>query len=243
MISVICTFNNKELLEKYLLKSLNAQNQDYELILIDNRTRKFSSAAEALNYGGKKANGKYLMFAHQDFQLDSKRWLEEAVKILNNLDHMGIAGVAGRDGTDFLSNIKTGYPPKFSGTIQIKEPQRVQTLDECFFIIPRTIFNEIHFDEITCDNWHLYATDYCLTVKEAGYDVLMIPMGGYHASPGYSFSPGGYYSTLRKLVKKHKANYKWIYTTTGSWNTVLPLDIQILYQKIYYWLGIDKLKK
>lgn len=243
MISVICIYNNRELLEKYLLKSLNEQSKDHELILIDNHMGRFTSAAQALNYGGKKASGQYLIFVHQDFQLDSNTWIEEAEKYLKNLDCVGVAGVAGRFGKDFLSNIKTGYPPEFAGTIQVKEPQKVQTLDECLFIIPEEIFNDIKFDEITCDNWHLYAAEYCLTVKKAGYEVYVIPLDGYHASPGYSFSPEGYYSTLRKLVKKHKSNYKWIYTTTGSWNTTLPLDLQILYQKIYYWLGMHKLKK
>ncbi|WJI10169.1 glycosyltransferase family 2 protein [Methanobacterium sp. CWC-01] len=242
MISLVCVYNNKDILETYLLKSLITQSQEYELILIDNHSEKFNSAAEALNYGGKKATGQYLMFAHQDFQLDSDIWLEEAEEILKNLDHLGVAGVAGRYGRDFISNIKTGFPPKFAGKIQIKEPQKVQTLDECLFIIPKKIFKDKKFDEITCGNWHLYATDYCLTVKNLGYDVFVIPMGGYHASPGYSFTPDGYYSTLKKLIKKHKAHYKWIYTTTGIWNTVLPLDLQILYQKTYYWLDIDRLK-
>lgn len=242
MISIVCVYNNKDIIETYLLKSLNTQSHNYELILIDNTPNKFSSAAEALNLGGKKATGQYIMFVHQDFQLDSDDWLDEAEKIIKKQDNLGVAGVAGRSGRDFISNIKTGYPPKFAGTVQVKEPKRVQTLDECLFIIPKEIFNKIRFDEITCDNWHLYATDYCLSVQNEGYDVFVIPMGGYHASPGYSFTPEGYYSTLKKLIKKHKANYKWIYTTTGSWNTILPLNIQILYQKTYYWLGIDGLK-
>jgi hypothetical protein len=44
-------------------------------------------------------------------------------------------------------------------------------------------------------------------------------------------------------VNKHKADYRWIYTSTGSWNTIFPIDLQIFYQKLYYWLGVDKLKK
>ena len=243
MISIVCIYNNRDLLESYLLKSLNEQSAKYELILIDNTNGKFKSASEALNYGGQKATGQYLMFAHQDFSLDSDLWLEDTEKILKNLRNIGVVGVAGKYDRNLISNIKTGTPPVLAGPIHIKEPKKVQTLDECLFIIPKKIFDEIQFDEVVCDNWHLYATDYCLTVKKAGYEVYVIPLGGYHASPGYSFSAEGYYSTLRKLVKKHKSNYKWIYTTTGSWNTTLPLDLQILYQKIYYWLGMHKLKK
>lgn len=218
----------------------------YELILINNTQGRFKSAAAALNYGGNKAKGKYLMFIHQDFELDSPKWLEKAERILDNIENMGIVGVAGKYDRNLISNIKTGYPPIVPGS-SITEPIKVQTLDECLIIIPRKVFREIDFDAIVCDNWHLYATDYCLTVVEAGYEVMVIPLGGYHVSPGYSFSPDEYYSTLKKLVKKHKSNYKWIYTSTGSWSTKIPISLQILYQRVYYFLlkyrWLVKLKK
>ena len=68
LISIICVYNNKEILEKYLLESLKTQNEEYELILIDNRENKFNSAASALNYGGKKSKGEILIFVHQDVE-------------------------------------------------------------------------------------------------------------------------------------------------------------------------------
>lgn len=240
MISIICVFNNKESLEHYLIKSLERQKSDYELILLDNTQGKYKSAAKALNYGGKNAKGKYLMFIHQDYELDSNTWLEETEKILDALNGLGIAGTAGKYDRNCISNITTGFPPVLAGPIQIKEPKKIQTLDECLIIIPKKIFENIPFDDATCDNWHLYATDYCLTVKKKGYDAYVIPMGGYHASPGYSFSEEDYYSTVQKLRKKHKMDYKWIYTTTGSWSTIYPLFLQIFYQKVYYWLNLDK---
>lgn len=240
MIAIICVYNNRDNLNDYLLKGLKNQSVDYELILIDNTHGKFTSAAEALNYGWKNAKGKYLMFIHQDYELDSDTWLEETEEILNNIKNLGVAGVAGKYDRNCISNIKTGLPPALAGPIQIKEPKKIQTLDECLIIIPKKIFENIQFDEITCDNWHLYATDYCLTVKKKGYDAYVIPMGGYHASPGYSFSEEDYYSTVQKLRKKHKNDYKWIYTTTGSWSTVYPLFLQIFYQRAYYWLDLDK---
>ena len=83
MISVICAYNNKEILDNYLLKSLKDQTKDYELILIDNTKNKFKSAAEALNYGGNNAKEKYLMFIHQDINLCSNKFLEELQVMLN----------------------------------------------------------------------------------------------------------------------------------------------------------------
>ena len=66
MISIVCVYNNKEILNKYLIKSLESQTEDYELILLDNTQNKFNSAAKALNNGGRKAKGDYIMFVHQD---------------------------------------------------------------------------------------------------------------------------------------------------------------------------------
>ncbi len=239
MISIVSVYNDQSLLEKRLFKKLDTQTLDFELILLENTSQKFNSAAEALNHGGNKAKGEYLMFVHQDYDLESDRWLADAEEIINNLENVGIVGVAGKYDRNMISNITTGVPPFLAGPIQIKEPKKVQTLDECLIIIPKKIFKEIQFDEDVCDNWHLYATDYCLTAQKAGYDVYVIPLGGYHASPGYSFSPEAYYSTLKKLVKKYKGDYKWIYTSTGSWSTVYPLFLQITYQRLYYFIGLD----
>ncbi|MEN6553018.1 MAG: glycosyltransferase, partial [Methanobacterium sp.] len=165
MISIICVYNNEESLENHLLKSLNVQKVHYELIFLDNSNGKFSSASEALNYGGNKAKGEYLMFVHQDYDLESDTWLADAEEIINNLENVGIVGVAGKYDRNMISNITTGVPPVLAGPIQIKEPKKVQTLDECLIIIPKKVFEEIQFDEDVCDNWHLYATDYCLTAQ------------------------------------------------------------------------------
>lgn len=111
MISIICVYNNEDYLENYLLNSLKAQNIDHELILLDNSDGRFKSAAEALNYGGNKAKCDYLMFVHQDFQLDSDSWLKEAEEIMENLENVGVAGVAGKYDRNMISNITTGVPP------------------------------------------------------------------------------------------------------------------------------------
>jgi hypothetical protein len=238
MLSIICVYDNKDILEKCLLNSLRIQSNEYELILLNNTTGEFNSAAKALNFGGKKSKGKYLMFIHQDFMFDSTTWLEEIENTLNNLDNFGVAGVAGKYDRNCISNIKTGIPPIFAGPIQITKPIEVQTIDECVILTSKKLFNDIKFDEVTCDDWHLYAADYCLTVKKAGFKVYVLPMDGYHVSAGDSFSSKTYYPILKKFVKKYKNEYKWIYTTTGSWSTIYPLSMQILYQKLYYGIGL-----
>ena len=77
MFSVVCVYNHRKILHDCLLKSLKAQTVDYELILIDNRKKRFRSAAQALNYGGKRARGQYIMFIHQDMILKSEKVLQD----------------------------------------------------------------------------------------------------------------------------------------------------------------------
>ena len=181
------------------------------------------------------------MFIHQDFVLKSNNWLEEVENILSSLEAFGVAGVAGKYDRNCISNIKTGIPPILSGPIQITEPEEVMTVDECVILTPKDVFENIQFDEVLCDNWHLYSADYCLTLKKAGFKVYVIPMEGYHVSAGDSFTAETYYPILKKFLKKYKNDYKWIYTTTGTWSTIYPLIMQIFYQKSYYRIGLDKI--
>jgi len=244
VISIVCVYNNTNLLDTYLLKSLNCQKTGYELILVDNITQQYNSAAEALNYGGKLAKNEYLMFIHQDVNLLSDTWLERAESLLQSLPNLGVAGVAGKqDYPDLLENIRNGIPPVLSnlkhGTppsypgVHITDPVKVQTLDECLIIIPRSVFTQLQFDESTCDNWHLYAVDYCLSCKKLGYEVYLMPFTVYHRSTGFSLSEE-YYVTLKKLLSKHKEDYWEVYTTMGDWLTFcsIPLQRNIIWKSL-----------
>ncbi len=241
MISVICVFNNNDILEEQLMKSINIQNMEYELILIDNSHGKYGSAAEALNYGAKHSTGDYLMFVHQDVDLVYDTCLRNIEDVLDSLDNIGVVGVAGYVETDgkpvMMSNIQDGYPPEDVG-VNIDEPVEVQTVDECLFIVSRSMFQELEFDEKTCPDWHLYGADYCLSVKKLGRSVYVIPIKIYHASRTESFS-STYYSTLNNIIRKHGNEYKTINTSCGVWHTNrFRLFINIMEDKILRRLNL-----
>lgn len=227
MISIVCVYNNRSILDSCLLKSLKHQTRKYELITLDNTKGKFKSAAQALNQGAKKAKGKYIMFVHNDVDLSSDAWLEEAEKLLDGLPCFGIAGVAGisEEKKYLVTNIEHGCPPRPAGAKQPTNPVKAQTLDECLILIPRRIFNSLQFDESTCNDWHLYAVDYCLSAKRLGYSAYILPLYAYHASQGCLSQ--GFYSSLKRLMEKHK-RLGWIYTCTGTWNTHLPFGLQTI---------------
>ena len=255
MISVICVYNDELVFHNCLSRSLSSQKYEFEFVPVDNTENRFESAAEALNWGGRLAIGDFLMFVHQDVDLRSDSWLKSTEALLKSLPNLGIAGVAGaneneapfkerctntithRPPSNFRSGVTHG-PRREPWGIPIREPELVQTLDECLVIIPKSAFNVLQFDEVTCSNWHLYAVDYCLSIATRGFAVYAIPSDVYHQSKGaeeknllqviasLSLHPKAYYGTLEHVLRKHKNYYKLIYTSCGSWNTKYPLLIQ-----------------
>jgi hypothetical protein len=232
MISIVCTCNNRAVLDNYLMEGLNIQSIEYELIVVEDKKTDFKSAAEALNHGGNRARGDYIIFAHQDIRMDTKDWLKDMEDMLQKLPNLGIAGVAGKseDIDEVLTNVKHGDQPHLAGQT-IKEPLKVQTLDECLLIVPKKVFDGLKFDEVTCDGWHLYGVDYCLMIKDLGLDVYVLPLMITHKSSGDPYA-GEYYRILGRLFKKHGKNHKIIHTTVSDWNTSKP----VAYEKQRFYL-------
>lgn len=225
MISVVCVYNNKQVLREYLESSLDIQTVGFEKILIDNSQNKYESAAKALNEEATRATGKYVLFVHQDVRIYSETWLSDAEKMLDSLRNVGIAGVAGKkDWSGVKTVITQGDPPHQAGSFLSAEPLLVQTVDECLFFVPREVFAAVNFDERVCDNWHLYAVEYSLSVREMGLEAYVLPLNAYHKSMG-QFSEA-YYAVLKKVIGKHKKHYSIIFATTGNWITVIPVKIQ-----------------
>ena len=211
MISIICVFNDKKMLENNLIKSLKNQDTVFEFISLDNTKNKFKSAASALNFGATRARGKYLAFIHQDVFLEGKNWLKKTEKILNSMPDLGIAGVAGLN----MKNKRVGYIDD-SGKIwgkPFKKPQIAQTLDECLLIIPTNLFKKLKFDEKNFNHWHLYGVDYCLTIANQNFKVYTISAFIHHNSLATNLE--NLFKYQKRVFEKHRKNYKYICTTCG----------------------------
>lgn len=227
MISVVCVYNSEDQFRECLLPTLENQNVKYELLGIDNRSNTYKCAAEALNAGGRRARGEYIMFAHQDVMLGSSDWLQSVERLLGGLSNLGIAGVAGKSPKDpwVLSNIEHGTPPRPAGQSRISVPTVVQTLDECVAIVPRSVFMQYPFAEDLCPDWHLYVVEYCLRLKRRKLNVYVLPVSLYHKSMGYPESES-YFSSLENLLREYRGSYGNVYTTCGDWSTRFPLRLQ-----------------
>lgn len=242
MISVVCVFNDRKILDECLLKSLEDQEVEYELILVDNTQNRYKSAAEALNYGGGKAQGEYIMFAHQDVDLCSSSFVRELEECLDSLPDLGLAGVAGMpfDQADVITNMLHGDPPKNVSPYNLNRPTRVQTVDECLFVIPSARFRQLSFDPEVTPGWHLYAVDYSLSIITQGFAVYVLPFTIYHKSIGYSISRE-YYQTVVQLLEKHGDHHQQIHTTMGHWDARKPMITQKIKQQLDW--NISKLKE
>jgi len=235
VISIICVFNDREVLEDYLLGSLKAQTAAHEVILLDNTRGRYTSAAQALNVGALQAKGRYLMFAHQDVRLCFKDWLEVAERMLDQIPNLGIAGLAGMSENGETNRerrrnvILEHENPVTRWGNPITLPEVVQTVDECLVIIPKKVFDVYRFDERTCDNWHHFTVDFSLTARGENLLVIVLPLLIHHRSLGFSrtliLRMGSlkdirrYYRSLRRILAKHKAQVEWIYTTNGDYAT------------------------
>jgi hypothetical protein len=217
MISIVVVYNNEKTLHEALLKSLKKQTSKFELILVNNTRRQYHSAAEALNYGGRKANGKYIMFVHQDVDLESDTWLEKTERCLESIPRLGIAGVAGMSSKGKTSKERCRGYISDCGEIwgrPSEGPEEAQTLDECLLIIPRALFFKLEFDEKAFDGWHCYGVDYSLCVLQMGLGVFVIPAFIYHRSS--RLNADHLLTYQKRLYRKHGYRHKHIYATTGD---------------------------
>lgn len=247
MISIVCVYNNEKTLRDILLKSLGNQTAKFELITLDNTDNRYKSAAEALNYGGAKAKGEYIMFAHNDMWLDSNSWLEETERVLSSMPHLGVAGVAGMSekGRNLEERRRWSILGEHAGRGgPVQKPEEVQTLDECLLIVPRPVFSKLQFDEKVFDGWDCYAADYCLSVTQLGLKAYVIPALCSHSCLRTSHRIWEFKDLLKfhkRLYFKHRKNYNPIYTWMGevSWINLRLRELMQLLGPVYLRLLPD----
>jgi hypothetical protein len=131
-----------------------------------------------------------------------------------------------------VSNVTDSVPPRPAGHVPLSEPEAVDTVDECAFVVPAAVFAQFQFDERTCDGWHLYAVEYSLRVRAAGLQAWVLPLALYHRSGGAVLRVLGfvtferaYFRALRRVFRKH-AGVDRLHTTCGTWEARRSLLLQ-----------------
>ncbi|MGI8996504.1 MAG: glycosyltransferase family 2 protein [Pyrinomonadaceae bacterium] len=213
MISVVCVYNDEEMLAARLLKSLREQTAAHEVIAVDNRAGRFESGAAALNHGARQAKGEWLAFAHQDVSFIAADWLARAERMLEELQPAGWVGSAGvtkaGEFRGWLLDRARLLGAPFDGFAE------VQTLDECLLICRRKSEGESYFDE-ELSGWHAYGVEACCRANAEGRRNYVIPLPVWHDSR--STNMAGLEEAHDYVWRKHGSRLGRIATTCG----VLP---------------------
>ena len=262
VLSIVVVYNDYKKLYSMLIKSLETQTfTDYELISVDNSNNQFSSASSAYNYGGNRANGKYILFLHQDIIFTDKNSLNKIIAYADKLfpEKFSLLGFAGVQPGEFKKNelvntlhlmtLKCGESKTVYSWKPLEQPEEVFAVDECGFMMTKEMFSKFPFNDLG-NTWHLYAVEMCLKLKQSGYHVGVIPVDAWHCSLGRMNSD--YYKRMRMLVKRYGKTFDAIFTTCFSIKTSRPMaDIILIrsefhtskFMKGVYRIIINPLKK
>ena len=221
-VTIVCCYNNEKVYGDFV-ETLESQTCPYELIGINNVGNKnFKSCASAYNSVIAQVKTKYVIYSHQDILLNKPDLLEKFMSHMNKINSDDIIGAAGVK-LDFklvITNLiqfdnNNEFVPPGRTYVNFDEDEDMiecHTLDECFFGGYTEHFKINPFDEIICNNWHLYAAEACLRTKSK--------LGGkcwISSVPIIHLSPGNPNPSLRwgffRLCKKYAKSFPFIKTT------------------------------
>ena len=202
-VSIITVYNKADLLsETNSWIEKQSVYKDIETVQLDNRGNRFSSCAQALNYGAEQSCGKYLFFMHQDVYLRDEQSVEKYVAFLSeNPDAIiGVAGVPEASGT--VTDVYESKTYLQRGKRANGKILSVETLDECLIAMTREKWEQLRFDEKTCDNWHGYAVDICLANTLQGGKNILVPLKVCHDSTGNAQN-AQFRRTVKQMIEKY----------------------------------------
>ena len=225
VLSIVCVYNDRDVLDRCLVASLNEQScKDYETVFVDNTGNRFKTMEDAFGYALTQVKGELVAFSHQDVVFLSPGALQSIVDQVGAIPDLGVAGVAGAPYSKkkplTVSNLLQGKNRERAAIYGCDAFYPCQTVDECFFVVPKQVLDEYPFNGLM--NWHLYAVDYCLKAGENGKTVGVVPTGDIlHLSPGVSLNRS-YLTAIKKVFAAHPGT-KVVYTTMGAWKRGLRL--------------------
>lgn len=213
-VSIICVYNNEQQLEQQLKASLKKQNIKYEFIGINNIRNEYSSAAKALNYGASHATGDVLVFSHQDIYLKTPVELKNIVEAVFSCSIGTIVGTQGvkEPSKLYYTNLTSG--PDYNADLVHDFDDKlyeVSCVDEGLFAMKKETWRNHNFDEVLCDNWHLYCVEACLNARKRGNKVFVFPSQVHHFSKGTISLE--YMKNLKRLCEVYRRDFKYIWTT------------------------------
>jgi hypothetical protein len=177
---------------KNLLNCFRSQKGSHsaEIIGIPNYNNLYENIFDALNDACDVAEGKYIIYCHEDI-LVKNDWLHKIKNIINNLESRSIKwGVLGPAGIN-KNMTSTNYHllDKDLEELSIEQNNRIETfeeacaLDEMCLIIKKS--TGLRFSNKVFKGFHFYAADICAISNSLGFKNFSINAPVYHASDGF----------------------------------------------------------
>ena len=180
-ISIVCVFNDQDVLHHCLSRSVDdyVGDMDVDFVPVDNTGNAFTTAGAALNHGARNARHDVVVFAHQDVYLHSIERLTTLGSLFADSD-WGVLGANGftANGTsvgrirDRVLLVGTSAP----------FPVEVDSLDEVLFAVRRDLLLENPLTEDPQLAWHAYAVEYGLRMRRIGKKVGAVDLAVTHNS-------------------------------------------------------------
>ncbi len=184
MISLIVCSVNPDMYEEFSGNIKKTIGVEYEIIRFDNREKRWG-ICKVYNHCVKKAKYPYVCFVHEDMYFFTKGWGKTLIDFHSRTPNCGVIGFAGSTlvGNTFIqwkidkniSKVHTTLSQhkelpvdydnlkKFSNSKNEFEP--VVVLDGMFLFTSIHICNEVKFDEMMLNNFHIYDTDFTFSVS------------------------------------------------------------------------------
>ena len=239
-LAVICCYN-QEMLMRQMRDSIQdggLEADEIDFIGLDNREKRFSSAAEAYNHAiAAESLAEVLVFCHQDIiflEGSLKRIYELCIRSEQAL--YGAAGVrnTGHGGKERVISAMAVIQRGWNYTTLKKDSiEDVFTLDECLIAGNRRLFESLRFDEEVCSGWHLYAAELSLQCIKRGIPVRVFDANIVHLSRGTQDST--FYECEKRLVKKYHRDFRMIsYTCGWAYTDPVLYGLLCLYRRLRY---------
>jgi glycosyltransferase involved in cell wall biosynthesis len=170
-----------------------------EIIVIDNREKNLGLCA-VYNEGVAKANGRVVVFMHEDVWMMEKEWDTVLLKKFREKPEMQLLGVAGSAllvASPYASWAAANIPYTFGKVVHLAENEYFLTLfndrdgdqeavvvDGLWFAAKKSLFEKISFDEKTFTRFHFYDLDICMQALEFGKIFITTDIRVLHKSEG-----------------------------------------------------------
>lgn len=221
-VTIVCIYNNENILKSMLMESLNRQNVKCKTLLFDNSENYYTSAAKAFSELTEKIESGYVLYVHQDIIFETEDALFNIYQyMINNKESLiGVVGVKVNDDNAY-GTIREGLYGEFQRCYKIDSAVVVDAVDECCFGGEVGLIRKVGFDAETCNGFHLYAVDLCYAAKRLGIETSVVPSHIIHTSLGNLSHD--FFVQLRRLRKKYKKNFKYIRTCCIQIETAKPV--------------------